>query len=76
VLADKPEIVVANKTDLTDAGEKVRELQDALDCEVIPISAVTGAGLETLQKKLWSLIEARKRSEEENERSITVGSRD
>jgi len=67
VLADKPEIVVANKTDLTDSDEKVRELQDALDREIIPISAVTGAGLEHLHKKLWSLIESRKQLEEENE---------
>ena len=67
VLADKPEIVVANKTDLTDSEEKVQELQDALDCEIIPISAVTGAGLESLHKKLWPLIESRKRLEEEDE---------
>jgi GTP-binding protein len=67
VLADKPEIVVANKTDLTDSDEKVRELQDALDCEIIPISAVTGAGLEPLHKKLWPLIESRKRLEEEDQ---------
>ena len=65
VLADKPEIVVANKTDLTDSDERARELQDALDCEIIPISAVTGAGLEFLHKKLWPLIESRKRLEVE-----------
>ncbi len=67
VLADKPEIVVANKMDLTDSDERVRELQDALDCEIMPVSAVAGAGLERLHQKLWPLIESRKRLEEEDQ---------
>ncbi len=67
MLADKPEIVVANKTDLTDSDEKVRELHDALNCEIIPISAVAGAGLKRLHRNLWSLIESRKRLEDEDQ---------
>ena len=67
VLADKPEIVVANKMDLTDSDERVRELQDTLNCEIMPVSAVAGAGLERLHQKLWPLIESRKRLEEEDQ---------
>jgi GTP-binding protein len=47
-LAAKPEIVVANKMDLEGAEEGLRRLQQGLDRRVLPISAVTGEGLERL----------------------------
>jgi len=55
-LADKPELVVANKIDLSDTQDAVEELRDELGCEVLAISGVTGAGLEPLGKRLWEMI--------------------
>jgi GTP-binding protein len=52
-LADKPEILVANKMDLTESEEHLTELHRALDAEVLPISAVTGRGLAELTEKIW-----------------------
>jgi GTP-binding protein len=56
-LAAKPEIVVANKMDLTGADEALAELQRELDCEVIGISAVTGRGLDKLTERIWQLLQ-------------------
>ncbi|MFP4054676.1 MAG: GTPase ObgE [Phycisphaerae bacterium] len=53
-LADKDEIVVANKLDLTGADEVVQRMAEELGVEVIPISAVTGKGLERLGEIIWS----------------------
>jgi GTP-binding protein len=57
LLADKREIVVANKMDLTDSEEHLRRLEKELGCEVIPISAVTGKGLERLVERIWQALE-------------------
>jgi GTP-binding protein len=53
LLASKPEIVVANKTDLTDSDQAVAQLRESLGREVIAISAVTGKGLEHLGERIW-----------------------
>ncbi len=53
VLADKPEIVVANKMDLTDADTHVAAFSEAIDKPVIAISAVTGKGLPGLTEAIW-----------------------
>ncbi len=55
-LADKPEIVAANKTDLTPDGQEVGDLAQAIGCEVIPVSAVAGQGLPVLSQRLWAEI--------------------
>jgi len=52
-LAEKPEIVVANKMDLTDAQQNLRRLKKELGVDVYPISAVTGKGLELLARHIW-----------------------
>jgi len=52
-LAAKTEIVVANKMDLTGSGEKLAEFRKAIDAPVMPISAVTGKGLEALGERIW-----------------------
>jgi GTP-binding protein len=59
-LAGKREIVVANKMDLTGAKERLTSLQDELGVEVIPISAVTGQGLQRLAERIWRVLEEQK----------------
>ena len=56
-LADKPEIVVANKIDLSDTLEAVDALRTELGCEVLAISGVTGTGLEEFGDRLWGMIQ-------------------
>jgi GTP-binding protein len=58
-LLEKPEIVVANKIDLIGKEELekiLKRLRDATDREVIPVSAVTGEGIDLLVSKLASIV--------------------
>jgi len=55
-LADKPEIVVANKMDLTDSREHLRRFRKAVGAEVVAVSAATGAGLDELTGRVWQLL--------------------
>ncbi|MEP0841483.1 MAG: GTPase ObgE [Phycisphaerae bacterium] len=56
-LADKPEVVVANKIDLAPDLSAVEALAEQIGREVLAISGVTGAGLEALAERLWRLVE-------------------
>jgi GTP-binding protein len=67
-LAAKPEIVVANKMDLTDAAEHLRELKRKIGRDVIGISAVTGAGLTELSDRIWETLQELKETEAAQER--------
>ncbi len=58
-LADKPEIVVANKMDLTGAEDALEDLTERVGSEVIAVSAATGEGLDALTERIWQHIEAR-----------------
>ncbi len=51
-LAKLPEIIVANKLDLTDADKGVKQLKKSLKKTIIPISAVTGEGLDNLRRRI------------------------
>jgi len=51
-LASRPEIVVANKLDLTEAEEGVKLLRKTVDNELCAISAVTGTGLQRLMHRI------------------------
>ncbi|MCY2931159.1 MAG: GTPase ObgE [Planctomycetota bacterium] len=53
LLAEKPEIVVANKMDLTDSAQHAKDFTSAVGADVIAISAVTGKGLEALTERIW-----------------------
>jgi GTP-binding protein len=55
-LAAKPEIIVANKTDLDPEGIIVKELTEKLQQPVYPISAVTGSGVKELSELLWQKV--------------------
>ena len=56
-LAGKPEIVAANKMDLHGAEEGLTKLQEGLEVEIFPISAVTGRGLPALMARILEMLE-------------------
>ena len=55
-LAQKPEIIVANKIDLDPDNTIVDDLKKRLEKEIHPISAVTGAGMRQLSELFWQQI--------------------
>jgi GTP-binding protein len=52
-LAEKPEVIVANKIDLDHDGKTVAELKSRFEKDINPISAVTGTGIKDLCELLW-----------------------
>jgi GTP-binding protein len=59
-LAHKLQIVAANKIDMladSDNLQRVQEYMAAHGCEVYPICAVTGEGMEALLDRVWSLLQ-------------------
>lgn len=55
-LAAKPELVVTNKMDLTDSDRALASVRDALEIDVLGISAVVGTGLKELTERLWAML--------------------
>jgi len=55
-LAERPEIVVANKIDQGDPGPLLKDLAAEVDTEVVPISGVSGAGLPALVERIAALL--------------------
>jgi GTP-binding protein len=55
-LAEKDEVIVANKIDLDPDGKVVKDLREKLNREVHPISAVTGSGIKELSEFLWQKV--------------------
>ncbi|MHC4706114.1 MAG: GTPase ObgE [Planctomycetota bacterium] len=64
-LAQKAEIIAANKTDLDPDGKTVKDLRDRLNKTIHPISAVTGSGIRELTEQLWQKLEQTKAAAEE-----------
>jgi GTP-binding protein len=56
-LAQRPEILVVTKLDLTDAAEASERIADELCREVLAISAVTGKGIPALVHRIADLLE-------------------
>ena len=56
-LAAKEEIVAATKIDLTDGETAADALSDFVDQDVLPISAVTGKGIDGLVQRLWTAVQ-------------------
>jgi len=65
-LAEKPQIIVGNKTDLTDGPEAAQAFAAAIGRNVLPISGVSGIGLQPMAEKLWNLVDASKRAEQKD----------
>jgi GTP-binding protein len=55
-LASKEEVIVANKIDLDPDGSRVKDLQDRLSRDIVPISAATGQGIKELAELLWQKV--------------------
>jgi GTP-binding protein len=55
-LAEKQEVIVANKIDLDPKGATVKKLRKQLRHRIYPISAVTGEGIKDLCELLWKKI--------------------
>jgi len=62
-LAEKPEVVVANKIDLAPDGKAVQQLKQALGKEIFAISAVSGMGIRELNEFLWQQVRKRNATE-------------
>jgi len=71
-LAAMPQIVVANKMDLTGADEALERFAQAIGHKVIAISAATGAGLKKLTERLWLELAKVRASEEANSKLETA----
>ena len=56
-LAAKPELVVANKLDVSPEGPELAQFAAALGRPVLGISGVAGWGLEELINRLWDLLQ-------------------
>lgn len=59
-LAQKPEVIVANKIDLDPDGTLLADLRERLNQDLAPISAATGKGVRELSELLWQKIQALK----------------
>ncbi len=54
-LADKPQVIVANKMDLPEAQENLKLFRKKVRKKIIPISAATGEGMKALLNELRNL---------------------
>ena len=60
VLSEKPEVIVANKSDLDPEGEQLAHVRDQLGPDIPAISAATGQGIKELKEVLWQKVKERK----------------
>ncbi len=63
-LAEKTELIVANKIDLDADGKIVKSLRKKLGKDIVPISAVTGSGIKNLTELLWERVRESKNTEQ------------
>jgi GTPase len=56
-LAQKEEVIVANKIDLDPDGSLTKDLRERLGQNLVPISAATGQGIKELTEILWQKIQ-------------------
>lgn len=56
-LLEKPQIVIANKMDQESSKENLRKFKEKVNCEVYPISAVTGEGIDKVLIRLADMLD-------------------
>jgi GTP-binding protein len=61
-LAQRPELVVLTKLDITGAALTHEQMSEELNCEIVPISAVTGQGIPQLLQRIVALLALRDQS--------------
>ncbi|MGM9899790.1 MAG: GTPase ObgE [Bacilli bacterium] len=61
-LLERPEIVVANKMDLTGSEKYLKEFEEKLHIDVIPISAISKQNLDTLLYKIADVLDEAKKT--------------
>jgi len=66
-LAEKLEVIVANKIDLNPEETIVKKLRKRLKHRIYPISAVTGAGVKDLCELLWKKVKKAKETKTESD---------
>ncbi len=69
-LADKPQLVAANKIDALDEPDRLERLRVHLEksgVPLFPISAVTGAGVSSLVEAMWKMIHQEPTTEDDRE---------
>jgi GTP-binding protein len=64
-LAEKQEIIVANKIDLDSDGKIVKELKKKIRKKIYPVSAVAGTGIKELTEILWQTVKETKAAVEQ-----------
>ncbi len=59
ILYERPQIIVANKMDITGAEENLARLRKKLGdtVEIYPVSAVTGQGLDAIMYRAWEMLQ-------------------
>lgn len=57
-LIKKPMIVIANKMDMPNSEENLKEFKKKVNCEVYPISAINSEGIDKVLMKLADLIDS------------------
>jgi len=62
-LAQKKEVIIANKIDLDPDGKITQKLKKQLKKTVHPISAVTGSGVKQLSETLWQMVKQTKQKQ-------------
>jgi len=67
-LADKLEIIVANKIDMLTDDKPMKNLQKKLKKKIIPISAVSGEGIKDLRELLWKKVQQNRKRKEFSDR--------
>lgn len=69
-LAQRPEIIVGNKLDLTGASEQLTTLRGQLEQKVYGISGVVGTGLRELGEALWEVVDQTRTVEAEKPKDL------
>lgn len=65
VLVKKPEIVAANKRDISQGSEEIKELH-TLSSQVYAVSALTGEGIQDLLEEIWKVLDKELSKESED----------
>ena len=55
-IMEKPQIIIANKMDMPDAEDNLKQFKDKVNADIFPIKAVTGEGLDNVIEVLADML--------------------